>query len=371
MRDVTVLVGPNGSGKTTVLNAIGAAMSSATRMRTDTHTPTRTPRGTVRPGATRTRVTCDLRFSVREIEAARELHEHLASAPGHTPLRGSVPGAENVAVTWTYPDPTGISPAGSVTVQPADAEGLLLARATVEHAIRSGLLRDLGRLKLAGRVVAFDQQRTTLGKSIRQDVWRVIQGAEAGDGRAASDERWTTDPRTILLDLAIKSQVPGPGDDEFKRIQDEYARICAPRRIIGPIRDDLGALDIQFSDGVHEYGYDGVSSGEAMVLLFLIKMVSERVHNSIVLVDEIELHQHPVWQRRLLHLLPRMGESNQIIATTHSDYLRDVLPRGAVWNMTAPPLADELVSVLPAVYDAGLFSPDEFVLLRDRIAALG
>jgi predicted ATP-binding protein involved in virulence len=70
-----------------------------------------------------------------------------------------------------------------------------------------------------------------------------------------------------------------------------------------------------------------------MLLLFLIRMVTEHVHQSIVLVDEIELHQHPLWQRKLLYLLPRIGQNNQIIATTHSAYLRDVLPREATIDL--------------------------------------
>ena len=70
-----------------------------------------------------------------------------------------------------------------------------------------------------------------------------------------------------------------------------------------------------------------------MLLLFLIRMVTEHIHQSIVLVDEIELHQHPLWQRKLLYLLPRIGKNNQIIATTHSAYLRDVLPGEAIIDL--------------------------------------
>ena len=94
--------------------------------------------------------------------------------------------------------------------------------------------------------------------------------------------------------------------------------------------DELDELDIYFSDGRHEYRYDGLSSGEKMTLLLLIRFASEHIHRSIVLIDELELNQHPIWQRRLLHLLPKMGERNQIIATTHSPYLRDAVPPHAV-----------------------------------------
>ena len=61
--------------------------------------------------------------------------------------------------------------------------------------------------------------------------------------------------------------------------------------------------------------------------------VAERIHQSIVLIDELELNQHPLWQRKLLHLVPRMGEGNQIIATTQSPYLRDAVSPEAVVDL--------------------------------------
>jgi predicted ATP-binding protein involved in virulence len=82
-----------------------------------------------------------------------------------------------------------------------------------------------------------------------------------------------------------------------------------------------------FSDGECDYRYDGLSSGEQMVLLFLLRFVSEHIHKSIVLIDEVELHQHPLWQRKLLNMLPKMGRDNQFILTTHSAYVRDIMPQ--------------------------------------------
>ena len=118
--------------------------------------------------------------------------------------------------------------------------------------------------------------------------------------------------------------------EAVRRLYSLSEEVCAPHRIQRVERDELEQMQIVFTDGVYEYRYDGLSSGEQMLLLFLIRMVTEHVHQSIVLVDEVELHQHPLWQRKLLYLLPRIGQNNQIIATTHSAYLRDALPREAI-----------------------------------------
>ena len=155
---------------------------------------------------------------------------------------------------------------------------------------------------------------------------------------AQSEQRRTSDPRTILLDLAVRSLVPSPGRPAGERFPTHPgeigSRLCARHRIVGPIRDDeLGGLDLRFSDGHNEYSYSGLSSGEQMMLLLLIRFVAEHMHQSIVLIDEMELNQHPIWQRKLLHLIPRMGEGNQIIATTHSPYLRDAVRPDAVIDL--------------------------------------
>ena len=65
----------------------------------------------------------------------------------------------------------------------------------------------------------------------------------------------------------------------------------------------------------------------------MIRFVAERMHQSIVLIDELELNQHPLWQGKLVHLVPRMGDGNQIIATTHSPYLRGAVAPEAVIDL--------------------------------------
>jgi predicted ATPase len=135
--------------------------------------------------------------------------------------------------------------------------------------------------------------------------------------------------------MALQSLVPsitskGRISEDFRLIQERYARVCAPRRIVGAVRDELGEFDVRFNDGENEYTYEGLSSGEKNVLLLLIRFVAERMHQSVVLIDELELNQHPLWQDKLVSLVPRMGDGNQIIATTHSPYLRGAVAPDAV-----------------------------------------
>ena len=52
--------------------------------------------------------------------------------------------------------------------------------------------------------------------------------------------------------------------------------------------------------------------------------------NGIVLIDEIDLHLHPAWQRKIVHLLPETFPNCQFIITTHSPQVLGELPTSSI-----------------------------------------
>ena len=328
VRDLTLLVGPNTSGKTTILDAIAAALGPTLEMPTLRPHCRLSPRSIVSRGALHAQVTCWLRFKSEEIAATRELFRLAEVAQ-------PVPDSSEVKLTWQYPDPRNESNFGYNQCDPPAGWTLLKGRVQAARLLATGRV-DWSWFHRVGGVFTFDQERTGLGKTISRQVWNIIHGDV--DAARTKRERRTTDPRTILIALAIQSLVPSlastaPARNEFQQIKELYARVCAPRRIVGVIKDELGEFDVYFNDGRQEYRYEGLSSGEKKVLLLLIRFVAEHMHQSVVLVDELEINEHPLWQRKLLHLLPRLGDGNQIIATTHSPYLRDAVPPEAVIDL--------------------------------------
>jgi energy-coupling factor transporter ATP-binding protein EcfA2 len=328
VRPLSLLVGPNTCGKTTILDAIAAALSPTLELPCTRPGFRLHPRTVVRRGALHATVTCRLRFSEDEITAAQEL-SRLAE------LRGEVPDERQVTLTWRYPDPHHRTAGfGFTRCEPKAAWRLLKGRVTAARLLSTQrVTRDW--FKRVPGVFTFDQQRTGMDKIIPRMIWNLIHGLGDGDS-AETAERRTSDPGTILLSLAMQARLATAGSAvsrDFGLIQETYARICAPHRIGGVVLDDLGIFFLQFNDGHNDYGYEGLSSGEQMLLLFLIRMVTESIHRSIILIDELELHQHPIWQAKLLHLLPQIGEANQLIVTTHSPYLRDLVARDAVEDL--------------------------------------
>lgn len=346
VHDFILLVGPNTSGKTTILDAIAAAMGPGLGMPTLRPGFTLSPRRIVRRGELNAKVTCWLRFSPEEITATRELFR-LAE------IRLHVPDTPEVQLIWTYPDPRSEfaseavhawnigtvprphSPQGVDQYVPGKGQASLAGRSVATQLLSTGRA-DWSWYERVGGVFTFDQERTGLGKTISRHVWNIIHGTT--EEAREKEELRTTEPRTILIDMALQSLVPQASptsqtSDAFRLVQEQYERVCAPRKLKGAVRDELGEFDISFSDGESEYSYEGLSSGEKNVLLFLIRFAAEHIHNSIVMIDELELNQHPIWQRRLVHMVPRMGNNNQIIATTHSDYLRGAVRPDAVIDL--------------------------------------
>src|SRR5205807_2985438 len=192
------------------------------------------PRTVVRRGALHAEVTCWLHFSSEEIAATRDIFR-LAELPE------KVLDAPEIKLTWTYPDPrkpsgfvsSGLflpglqsniviktfSSATSTQVQvpseygfsqsdPEAGLALLHGRFVVAQLLATGRA-DWSWFRKVGGVFTFDQERTGLGRTISRQVWNIIHGT--AEAARDNEELRTTDPRTILVDLALQSLVPSIG----------------------------------------------------------------------------------------------------------------------------------------------------------------
>jgi predicted ATP-dependent endonuclease of OLD family len=68
-----------------------------------------------------------------------------------------------------------------------------------------------------------------------------------------------------------------------------------------------------------DYELSNISAGERAILPMLIDFATWEIHNSVILIDEVELHLHPPLQQALIAALPKLGNNNQFILTSHSD----------------------------------------------------
>ena len=70
-----------------------------------------------------------------------------------------------------------------------------------------------------------------------------------------------------------------------------------------------------------EFNINDLSSGEKQLFLRTLSIKMLEPKNSIILIDEPELSLHPKWQQRIIEVYKKIGENNQIIIATHSPHI--------------------------------------------------
>lgn len=109
-------------------------------------------------------------------------------------------------------------------------------------------------------------------------------------------------------------------------LKKSFENIFKNRKFIGSVpkmdsQDILEEEDFFLTDGKNEYELAQISAGESAIFPILIDFANWNINNSIILIDELELHLHPPLQQALLRALPELGNNNQFIISTHSDYI--------------------------------------------------
>jgi predicted ATPase len=302
-RQLTALIGDNGSGKTTALQAIALTLSMATGR-------TREPAAFQWPGFLpdrvgslgSTRVELELGFDAEEAELIVALHQELRSQP---PLSEG-PRQPETQLTITYQN-------GKVGPDRAlpHLQGRLYANELAKtRPEKKRLLQKLG------DVFWFDQNRNL--------------STAQGDGWKAGVEQ--------LRELLVgwwgyhTSPLKASGKDYISELEQHLARIFPGTRFRGvaprPNAPSLSARDFYFLLEREGKVYDiaEMASGEQSIFPLLYEFVRLDIGRSIVLIDELELHLHPPEQQGLLAALPVIGPDCQFIITTHSPYLADIIP---------------------------------------------
>ncbi|MXW53613.1 MAG: AAA family ATPase, partial [Gammaproteobacteria bacterium] len=106
--------------------------------------------------------------------------------------------------------------------------------------------------------------------------------------------------------------------------------------------DDEKSTRLMIKQGENELDVGQLSEGERGVLTLVLDLARRlsqanpslddplREGHAIILIDEIDLHLHPKWQRQIVHKLTETFPLCQFIATTHSPQVIGEVPHECI-----------------------------------------
>lgn len=281
---LSVLVGANGSGKTSVLEGIEGFLSCASaRGVTDAM---RLARDLGRPGRFSTHVGAGVRLEVVDRE-----EQDWAVSVSHPPRLADVPSALDLG--RKLPVALRCSPEPSQLARPSrlnPGHGSLL------RADGYGLAAYLTSLRLE-----FPERHESLVDRLR----RVVPSVRGVRSRVVHDEH-----RAGMDD---RYEEPRPGGTVFELVYDFDQSLGIPQAAVS-----TGTLAATF-------------------LLAMADRVTEAP--AFLLVDDVETGLHPAAQLELIQILSSLGKGDalQILVTTHSPYVVDAVAPSAVWVLGPGP----------------------------------
>jgi predicted ATP-dependent endonuclease of OLD family len=321
-RSISLIVGPNGSGKTSILDAIQVVVRTLENpyqphLRAGLEWSTAQ---LVRGRGTQAQIEFEYSILEDEANAINETYQALGYA---IPFKSSVDGKlvplpplnSPTLVKWLYPNFNKTARKPYLVI--ASSKGLeyvLGTRGKVAQAVNKNQIQQ-HLFEQVGGVCYLDQRRSLrLGKKFSKDKSDVLSWL---DNYYRKHLYW---------------EVEKYGESYWSKIQRLFNQVCYPAQLIGlesgPDTDTL----ILKKNGI-EYDLLQMSSGEHQILKALVGLVSETAVNSIVLIDEVELHLHPAWQRKLVQALREDKSNNQYIFTTHSPFVRQLFSQDEIIDL--------------------------------------
>lgn len=316
VNDMNLLLGENGSGKTSVLQAIVATIAPLTRPGfyvQDLDWSGFNYRY-IQSGRTPLKVEIKVDLSQREIRATQSYYDRLKEMDNQNRLRIRPSQQETVSLSLDY--------ARRKTVAERDESLFQLYGYQYAKQLSQFEVNPLSLFDEVGSIFWYTENRNAFSLS---SPFADNDSMDRNNNLDAIRSSLTTF-YYFHLDLLRGRRTLREGQvDFYEKLDQLYRRVFPTRHLEGvaPRFDDaMGnheVPDFFLSDGQHQYEISEMSAGERAIFPILMDFARFNINNSIIIIDEIELHLHSPLQQALVRALPLLGNNNQFILTSHSD----------------------------------------------------
>jgi hypothetical protein len=334
-----LILGDNGTGKTTLLQAIALPLALATKQIQNItefdwlgFLPARYSKwGTPH-------IKLEVSFEPEEIEATREVAQRWYAAQPeefrleHPFIKPGDRTSIQLILNGEY------WKAGTTPEEKAQFQGRYYAQKLlrIDPSIRSQFS------KLPG-IFWFDQFRN-LGSNLYREAsgFGSLPFGEGGfGGGRASFEIGVGRLRQYLIEWRQRQESGNRTyqTDYLTQLENLYTRIFPDRSFWGlekiPRSNSPTEEDIYFLLKYRNRTYDLVemSAGEQAIFPILYEFVRQQIAYSIVLIDEVDLNLHPPVAQFLVSQLPKIAPTCQLILTTHSEAVNDIIGEAETYRL--------------------------------------
>ncbi len=139
--------------------------------------------------------------------------------------------------------------------------------------------------------------------------------------------------RAIQLRREGREQMNLSFDDPMGPFKEIFSMLLAPKELVDP---SARVQRLEYSIEGQVLEFSTLSSGEREVVNIAFDLLLRKPRDCIIIFDEPELHLHPELSYKLIHTLRAIGPNNQFILSTHSpDIITGSLDQSVVF--VSPP----------------------------------
>lgn len=139
-------------------------------------------------------------------------------------------------------------------------------------------------------------------------IFRKIRSRREKIAKEFEKKSITTEGSLVTVDM---TQFPDP----IVTFRDAFYQLLSPKKLVDP---EAEKQQLHFDDGGNQYPINQLSSGEKEVVNIVFDFILRNPSDSIIIFDEPELHLHPELSYKLIQTLKSIGSRNQFLLCTHS-----------------------------------------------------